>query len=364
MNKGRQVLLREFNQPLELREVDIPSPSAREVLVRVEMAGVCGSDVHTWRGEIPRALPIVLGHEGLGTIAALGSQVRMDPAGQVFKEGDRVYWSPTRACYRCRACVIEKDPSACENKSVYGPVGAHNRNSYADYAMLSLGDTVYRIPDDTPSDAIIAFGCAMPTVQQAFDRLGQIEMSRSFVVQGCGPVGLAGVLLARCLGLAPIVALDRFEDRLDLARAIGATHTVMVSADCTPAERIQKVRAICENRGGDIVLEATGNIHAFSEGLQFVARGGSYLIVGLWAGQGKASLDPHEVLRRNIRIIGSAYAGPSHFYRAIRVAQQFHKHVPMANVVTSRFHLKDALQALLAVQEGKPGKAILEPGRP
>jgi threonine dehydrogenase-like Zn-dependent dehydrogenase len=359
MVSGRQILLQRFNAPLELRDVTVPSPEPDELLIHIDLAGVCGSDVHTWHGEVPRVLPIVMGHEGVGTLAALGKDVTSDSAGGPVKEGDRVYWSPARACNRCRACAIEKDPSACDRKGVYGPVGGRNRNSYADYAMLSLGGTFYKIPDDTPSEAVIAFGCAMPTILQAFDRLGPVQVSSAMVVQGCGPVGLAAILMARCSGCHPIIALDRFEDRLRIARTIGATHTIVVSPRQTVEARRDQIHGICGGRGADVVVEATGNLQAFSEGIQFVARNGRYLVVGLWAGEGTAALDPHHVLRNNIRIIGSAYAAPSHYYRAVQIARQSHRDIPMASVVTSRFTLDNALQALHAVERGQAGKAVL-----
>lgn len=361
MPLGRQVLLRTFNAPLELQEVDIPDPAQDEVLIRVELAGVCGSDVHTWRGEIPRDLPIVLGHEGVGRVAALGHDVKADSAGMPLKEGDRISWSPARPCYRCRACTIENDPSACDHKAVYGPTGGRNRNSYADYAVLALGGTFYKIDDDTPSEAVIALGCAMPTMLQAFDRLGSLQASNSLVVQGCGPVGLAAILLARRSGITPIVALDKHPDRLQLALTIGATHTIPVGANELTADRAELVRRFCGGRGADIVIEATGNLAAFSDGLRFVGRNGRYLIVGLWAGKGTVPIDPHEILRNDVRIIGSAYAAPVHYYRAVEIAQRCHREVPLADIVTRRFGLPYAIQAFEAVQTGEAGKTVLAP---
>lgn len=115
MPLARQVVLRTFSAPLDLHEVAVPKPAQNEVLIHVEMAGVCGSDVHTWRGEMPRVLPIVLGHEGVGRVAALGRCATSDCAGEPLKEGDRISWSPARPCHRCSACTVENDPSACDH---------------------------------------------------------------------------------------------------------------------------------------------------------------------------------------------------------------------------------------------------------
>ena len=194
---------------LELREYPIPDIPADGGLIKIEMGGVCGTDVHFWRGEVPLPGPVVLGHEGVGTVDALGAGVATDYAGTPLAVGDRVYWQPVAPCQRCYACTVLGDVSMCENAfaGVFGDAGGPTTASYCDYATLRAGLPFYRVPDDTPSDAVIALGCALPTMLQGIERLEGIRPGMSVVVQGCGPVGLAATLLAHLSGAAPLIVI-------------------------------------------------------------------------------------------------------------------------------------------------------------
>ena len=195
---GKRAVLVAANQPIEIWERPVADPAPGEVLVRLTHGGVCGTDVHFWRGEVPLPGPVVLGHEGVGTVDALGAGVATDYAGTPLAVGDRVYWQPVAPCQRCYACTVLGDVSMCENAfaGVFGDAGGPTTASYCDYATLRAGLPFYRVPDDTPSDAVIALGCALPTMLQGIERLEGIRPGMSVVVQGCGPVGLAATLLA------------------------------------------------------------------------------------------------------------------------------------------------------------------------
>ncbi|PCH52673.1 MAG: hypothetical protein COC20_02520 [Cellvibrionales bacterium] len=173
--------------PIEIWERPITLPQAGEVLVKVIMGGVCGTDVRFWRGEVPLPGPLVLGHEGIGTIDALGDGVTTDHAGVPIKTGDRVYWMPLRPCHHCHYCSVEQDLTLCENgmADLFRDANLPPSATYSEYSPLSAGMPFYRIPDDTPSEAVIAFGCAMPTMLQAMERLGGINVGQTVVVQGC-----------------------------------------------------------------------------------------------------------------------------------------------------------------------------------
>jgi threonine dehydrogenase-like Zn-dependent dehydrogenase len=336
-------------------------PQAGEVLLRVDMAGICGSDLHTWKGEVPRRLPMVLGHEGVGTIEALGPGLDRDSAGTPVRKGDRVYWAPLRPCHRCYYCTVPLDFSSCEARATYGEVGRVTWNSYADMVLLPDGMAFCRIPDDTPSLPVIAFGCAMPTILQAADRLGGIRRSDIVVIQGSGPVGLAATVVANLAGADCVIVIDRFPERLALARRLCATETILLQDDQSAADRIAQVHAHSSGRGADVVIEASGAISAFSEGLQMAARNGRYLLVGLWAGSEEVSIKPSTILNKNIRVIGSAYASPTHYFGAVRLIRHLHHRLPIADVVTRQFALADVMSAFDSVGRGEPGKAVLVP---
>ncbi len=361
MSDARQVVLEQFGQPLAVAHVPVSMPRAGEVLLKVDMAGICGSDLHTWKGEVARSLPMVLGHEGVGRIEAMGPGADRDSAGTPVRKGDRVYWAPLRPCHRCYYCTVQQDLSSCEARATYGEVGRVTWNSYADLALLPAGMSFCRIPDDTPSQAVIAFGCAMPTILQAVDRLGGIQRSNSVVIQGSGPVGLAATVVAHLAGAERVIVIDRFVDRLALAARLGASETILLRREQSSADRVAQIWALCSERGADVVIEASGAVSAFPEGVQMVARNGRYLLVGLWAGSDDVPLKPSYILNNNIRIIGSAYTSPTHYFGAVRLSQHLHLRLPIADVVTRQFGLSQVMQAFDCVAHGQPGKVVLVP---
>jgi len=326
------------------------------------MGGVCGTDVHLWHGDFPLPAPVVLGHEGIGIVEELGDGVSADHAGTPVAVGDRVYWAPLRPCHRCYYCTVLKDFSLCENLLLFGGADDPTWASYTDYAWLPEGMSFYRIPDDTPSEAVIAFGCAMPTMLQGLERLGGISPNQNVVVQGCGPVGLAATLLARLSGARRVIVIGAPERRLEAARGLGATATIDLDRVPDEDERSRQVRELTEGRGADVVIEAAGVLAAFPEGPKLLAKNGRYLIVGLWSGQGGAPVDPRYLNNNNLKVIGTALAQPQHYYQAIHVAQAHHGELPMAEAVTHRFPIEESQRALEAVSRLETVKAVITPG--
>ena len=360
---GKRAVLVAANQPIEIWERPVADPAPGEVLVRLTHGGVCGTDVHFWRGEVPLPGPVVLGHEGVGTVDALGAGVATDYAGTPLAVGDRVYWQPVAPCQRCFACTVLGDVSMCENAfaGVFGDAGGPTTASYCDYATLRAGLPFYRVPDDTPSDAVIALGCALPTMLQGIERLEGIRPGMSVVVQGCGPVGLAATLLAHLSGAAPLIVIGAPQRRLSVARDFGATHTIDMEQVADPAARVARVRELTGGRGADVVIEAAGAVPAFGEGLQLVARGGRYLIVGLWSAPGTVPVEPRLINNLNLRIIGTALSQPRHLYQALQVVQAQHTRFPLAAAVTHRYRIEDSQQALEAVARLETVKAVIAP---
>ncbi len=363
---SKRVVLVGPNKPLEIWERPLPAPEAGAIVVRVQMSGVCGTDVHLWRGEIPLPYPITLGHEAIATIEELGTGVTTDHAGAPIKLGDRVYWQPVRQCHRCYYCTIEKDFSLCENLfgELFRNANEPPSSCYAEFCSLPPGMAFYRVPEDTPTEALIAFGCAMPTVLQGLERLGGIALNQSVVVQGCGPVGLAATLMARLSGARQVIVIGAPERRLAMARRLGASAIINLEAVKSETERVQQVRELTEGRGAEVVIEAAGHLPAFTEGMKLVAKNGRYLIIGLWSAPGTVPIEPRYLNNNNIRIIGNALAQPQHLYGAIQVARAHHREFPMAEAITHRFALADTQKALEAVARLETIKGVIVPNPP
>lgn len=359
MRTSRAVVL-EKPGALVIHELDVPPPTAGAVVARVTMGGVCGSDVHMNQGEFALPFPIVLGHEGVGTLEELGAGVSHDHAGVPVKVGDPIYWNPIAPCNHCWYCTVEKDFSSCTNSTWFGPIDQPTRGSYADYITLPPSAAFYRIPDGTPPEAVIAFGCALPAVLQAFERLGGIAPMSDVVVQGAGPIGLSAVLMAHLSGARRVIAIDASPLRLNLARQFGATHTISL-ANTSADERRKMLLALTDGRGAQTVVEGTGHRDAFNEGLLLCARNGSYLLIGLWASQGDIQFDPSHVVRHNLRIVGSQYAQAKHYHGAMALVASHHRRFPFSEVVTHRCGLDAAQDALDLVVSGKAAKVVMVP---
>lgn len=363
MRTSRRAVLVTPGEAVQVWDGDVPSPTGEEVVLSVEMAGVCGTDHHLAVGDIPLPGPIVLGHEGIGRIEELGPDARTDYAGDPIAVGDRVYWLPVQPCHRCYACTIANDPSRCPNllAGMFADGTKPPSATYSEYALLPAGMGFFKVPADTPSEAVIAFGCAMPTMLNAVERLGGISYGQHVVVQGSGPVGLAATLLAHLGGAGSVTVIGGPAARLSVAARLGATTTLDITTT-TAEERRAVVMDVTEGRGAQAVIEAAGHLSAFPEGLDLVAQDGTYLVVGLWSAPGTVPVEPRAINNANVRIVGSALESPRHIHQAIQVARLAHTRFPLVDVVSHRYRLDETQDALDAVGRAEPVKAVIVPG--
>lgn len=356
---GRNVAFTASDQPLEMRLDDVTEPADGDVLVEVELAGVCGTDAHRLRGDLPPPeSPISFGHEAVGRVAALGASVLTDSVGERLTIGDRVYWANIGPCGRCYACTVQRDPLRCATGC--WPVVADRPNAagFRDFATVDPRLSLFRIPDDTPSEAVIAFGCAMPTALAGFRRLGAIEPASTVVVQGCGPVGLACTLLAGLSSACQVIVIGAPERRLHAARRLGATSVIPL--DRAPADRRSAVLELTDGRGADVVIEAAGHISAFTEGLDLVGAHGRYLLLGLYSGSHEVAFDPVRVNNLNLSILGSLGGVPADHLTTIKLAQLHNPRLGLADLITHRFPLERLGEAIESAGAGDTIKAVIE----
>ncbi|KAJ5994680.1 alcohol dehydrogenase [Penicillium waksmanii] len=362
--KSKSVVLTSPERSLEVRQRTVPSPSAGCVNIGVLRAGVCGTDVHLWKGDQPLPGSVVLGHEGLGRIIELGAGVTTDHASHPVAIGDVVYWNPIRPCNSCYNCTVAQDFTACENGTFWSP--AENPTVWASYtqvATLMPSNSFYKVDQKVPLNAYVALGCALPTILQAIDHLGQIPPGCNVVVQGAGPVGLAAIMMASLAQARHIVCIEGNKRRLDHARAFGATALVDFRQEGlkTIEARRTHIGNIVGERGVNLVIECSGNASAFVEGIGLLARSGTYLLVGTWAGSDTVPICPSDVVQKALKIVGSTYCSPWCYYRAAQIVQANHQRFPLAACVTAMYPLERAEQALEDVALGKVIKAVIDP---
>src|ERR1043166_9681539 len=237
-------VLEKYEAPLQLREYSLPTrlePGA--VLVRTEMAGICGTDVHLWKGQLPITLPVILGHETVGRIEQLGEGRDRDWTGQPLKVGDRVTWNSAFSCGQCYYCGEKRQPTRCGQRRAYGigyrsDQSPHLLGGYAEYHYLHPRATVFKLPDDLPTESVIGAGCAIITAIHGIERTG-IAWNDTVVVQGAGPVGISALAVAKSAGASQVVVIGGPASRLEMAKKFGADHVINIDEVREPAARIK-----------------------------------------------------------------------------------------------------------------------------
>lgn len=349
------------DEPLDFRVLAVAGVPSGGLIVEVTHAGICGSDVHRLDGDVPNAgHPVAFGHEGVGVVRSLAPGVVADSAGDPLAVGDRVYWTPYERCGRCRACVVHDDAFPCEVMSWPPAAGAPSAATFQQFVALAPSHEVYRIPDGTPSEAVIALGCAMIAALGGFDRLGKIDAGQTVVVQGSGPVGLAATMLAALSHAGQVIVIGDPANRLGAAQRMGAT-TILSLEDTSEKERAQAVRDLTGGRGADVVIEAAGHLSAFGEGLDLLGFDGRYLVLGLWSGHGTVPVDPFRLTNLSIRIIGSLGVRVGTHRRALKLIEAHHERLDLASLVTHSFPLRELESAIGATRRGDAIKSVVTP---
>ena len=354
-----------FKTPIAMREFPVPRDLAPgDVLVRITMAGVCGTDVHLHRGELNVPLPLIMGHETVGTIEATGGVVR-DWLGNGLEPGDRVSWTVGMPCGACRYCRLHKLPSRCENRKAYGvntPCDAapHFLGGYAQVHHLRAGTAIFRLPDDLKSESLIGAGCALVTCVHGFEKM-PIRWAESVVVQGAGPVGLAAIAIAADAGARPLIAIGGPGERLERCRRFGADIVIDIDEAKDPAARREIVLRHTAGLGADMVVECVGHPAAVAEGMELARDGGRLLVLGQYCDSGPTLLNPHHITRKELEVAGSYGSEPPHWARAISFLRARGERFPFHELITHRFPLDGVNEALDAVAAWRTGKAVILP---
>jgi threonine dehydrogenase-like Zn-dependent dehydrogenase len=346
--QGRVVVLKEYGKPFELQEYPVPDPEPGAVLLQITQAGICGSDLHTWRGDQRAArLPPygrVMGHEGSGRIAKLGAGVSTDAHGTPVREGDRVIHSAIFPCMRCYLC-LQGDVNLCPNREVYRDATQfpHFVGTYADYYYLPPRHPFFRVPDDLPDEVLAPVNCALGTVTQGLISAGAGE-GQTVVIQGAGGLGLSAAAMARDMGADTVIVLDRLAGRLETAKRFGADATIDITEYDTPDARIGRVRELTRGRGADIVMELVGLASLLPEGIAMVRNGGTVVEIGNIVPGSRVEIEPSQLLRGK-RIIGSSMYKPSILPMLLSFLVRTRGRYPFDSMISHRFPLANINEA-------------------
>jgi threonine dehydrogenase-like Zn-dependent dehydrogenase len=355
-----------FRTPISIEPLPVPRElGPGELLIRVELAGICGTDVHLHQGQLAVPLPLILGHETTGFVAAVGGREANDWLGRPLRIGDRVSFTVGRPCGRCRYCRVYRLPSRCLNRRAYGvntpcSDAPHLLGGYGEYHFLHADAAVFRLPDDLSSESLVGAGCALVTMVHAYERM-PVRWGESVVVQGAGPVGLAATALAKEAGARPLIVIGAPASRLDRCRRFGADLAIDIERVADPAARRAMVLEATGGLGADVVVECVGIPQAVVEGWELCRDGGRYLLIGHYGDAGPALLNPHVVTRKELTIMGSWGSEPQHWAAALELLRTRRDRYPFHEVITHRFALQQVNEALAAVAGGQTGKAVIVP---
>lgn len=355
----------DFHRPLEVRDYPLPEEvEAGALLVKVEMAGICGTDVHLWKGQLPIPRPIIMGHETVGVIQALGKGVENDWNGSQLHEADRVTWSAGMLCGHCHNCVVLRQPTRCLNRSAYGisfssDEPPHFSGGYAEFIYLRPGTAVFKLTD-VRTEAITGAGCALVTAVHGIERMG-VTWGDTVVIQGSGPVGLSALAVAQTAGAARTIVIGGPAARLELAKVFGADHTIDIEEFTDAASRLDQVRKLTGGPGADSVIECVGSPSVVAEGFEMCRDGGKYLVLGHYGDAGATPINPHVITRKQLTVFGSWASEPRHMAIAIEFLRKQGKRFPFEQLISHRFSLDQASEALQTTAAWSSRKCVIVP---
>jgi threonine dehydrogenase-like Zn-dependent dehydrogenase len=361
----RAAVVRDFGEPITIEEVALPPTiEAGGLLVEVVACSLCGTDVHCWEGSlaIKVELPLILGHEMVGRIVAIGAGADVDSVGQPLAVGDRILWSHV-FCGRCEMCT-RKHPALCRNRIAYGQDTMtnwpHLLGGFAGHAYVLPGAGRVRVPDAVSDDLASMASCALRSVVNAVEQAGRIGPEQTVVVQGAGPLGILATGLFAQAGAARVITVGAPAARLELAAAFGADEVISLEEVPDPADRIARVRE-ATGGGADLTAEFSGHPAAFAEGVEMAAPLGRYLVVGQ-LGAGTTAVAPGTITKKNLTVIGSFSGDISHYHKALTILERYADRLPFDRLISGRYPLDQVNTVIERMQSFREIKPVLLPG--
>jgi len=300
----RAAVLREPGKPLSIEDLVLAPPGPGEVELRIGACGICHSDISYFNGSWEDTRPAVYGHEGAGTIVAVGEGVTG------LMPGQRALVTLVRSCGTCFFCKRDQ-PALCETRfplddetplrTLDGEPVLHGFRTaaFAERVVVHASQVV-PIPDGLPFDCASLLACGVLTGFGAVTKTANIEAGATVVVIGAGGVGLNSIQAAVIAGAESTLAIDLDESKLETALRFGATHALSTSDDVREA-----VLELTDGRGADYVFVTVGSVRAIENGMNLLRRGGQLVVVGMTPAGTTALYDPTTLAHDSQSIVGS-----------------------------------------------------------
>lgn len=357
--------MREVGAPLAIEQVEVATPTSREVLVDVVATGLCHSDLRFLEGAFSHDLPTVLGHEAAGIVRAVGDEV------EAVEVGDHVVMSISVSCGACALCTAGKRHLCVDKEATRRSPGQPARlssggevvNQFLDLSgfaeqMLVHESAVVSIDYGVDLVHAAVLGCGVATGLGAIFNTAAVRHGERVAVLGCGGVGLSAVQGARIAGAAQVIAIDPLPEKLDLARKLGATDTVL-SHD---PELVGKVVEMADGLGVDHVIEAVGSTTTIEQGFAMTRRGGTTTVVGLVPAGSKVAIPTDELFYER-RLQGSVMGSNDFVIDVPRYLNLYLDGVlDLDGMVTERMPLERINHGFDIMRAGKSARVVVEFG--
>jgi len=362
----RAAVMHEVGAPIKIERVESASLKAGDVLVRIRAASICHTDLDVLQGELSYPLPMILGHEAAGVVAEVGPQVATPAVGEPVV----LSWNPH--CGHCFYCEHDQ-PILCEPYVRNRAKGAHfdgghrltlNKQplhvlmylgAFAEYCIVPAQCAVPVAPE-IPFDRACLIGCGVMTGFGATTHIAPVRWGSVVAVIGCGAIGLSAIQGARLAGAAAILAVDLDDRKLEVARAVGATHV----CNAERADPIAAVKAISNARGADYAFEAAGNERALRMSLELLRPGGQVVWLGKVNVQQPVSFR-YGTLMGERRIVRSSYGGARPQQDFPRLARAYlDGQLRLDELITRRIELDDINQGFDALKRGEAIRTVIE----
>jgi S-(hydroxymethyl)glutathione dehydrogenase/alcohol dehydrogenase len=364
--KTKAAVLYEYNQPLQVEELDLDNPREKEVLVEMKSAGLCHSDLSIMKGVIRMPpLPCILGHEGAGIVREVGPGVTR------VKPGDHVMmlWVPSCGqCYYCRKrqpyLCADKDKTRAgtmldgtyrlkkgtQNINMMMGVGTFNRyNTVSERSVLPISPKI-------PFELAAVVGCSVMTGAGAVLNKAKVEPGSSVAVVGTGGVGLSVILGAVMANATQIIAIDILDNKLEMAKQLGATHTINAKKE----DPVKKVMEITGGIGADYSFEVIGNEETAITTYRLIRRGGSAVMLGIPHPESKLSLPLFEIPLMEKSVLG-CYYGSGNLQGDLPMFLDLYQvgRLPLEKMITQRYRFEDINQGFADLEAGNNARGVV-----
>lgn len=369
MRTGKAAVLEDYEEPLKIEEIEVDDPGPGEVLVRMAVSGVCHTDEHVITGDLPLPVPMVMGHEGCGTVEAIGTGV------SEVVPGDLVVLSWLPSCGTCIACVrgwtgmCRATSKAAEHGTLWnGAYRVHGMGrplhvmsltgTLATYAVVPEAG-VLRLPQGFPPREAALLGCSAVTGYGAAARTAHISPGSSVTVIGVGGVGVQVIAACHMLGAERIFAVDRFPARLEAARRHGAT-------DLVNAAEVDALTAVLDSTDGfgtDYAFEVVGNPETIAQAFNIIRPGGTAVVVGVAPPHVEVSLNAFAFPSQGKTLTGTWYGGAAMKENALALIEAQQKGaIDLSQFVGDPYPLERVNEAFDALRTGEPTRPLVEFG--